>query len=160
MNRKAQPDLQHEGVTTNLLRVKSSATKKMTASIGLTAAPRAAATPLFNQDFHAELRKTLKRHEKACIRKLRVLQPNCCMQKALLPQSMHQVSGSQLSCDPSVQPNFQAELRKPCERHKRACLIAPCFAKSDKREMHLKGAKVHRPCKHDVQPRGVSKRRN
>ena len=35
----------------------------MIASVGLTAALRAAATPLFNQDFYAELRMTLKRHK-------------------------------------------------------------------------------------------------
>ena len=35
----------------------------MTASVGLTAALRAAATPRFNQDFHAELSKTLKMHK-------------------------------------------------------------------------------------------------
>ena len=58
---------------------KGNATTKMTASVGLTAALRAAATPLFNQDFHAELRKTLKRHKKPYICKLRMLQPNCCM---------------------------------------------------------------------------------
>ena len=78
---------------------KGSATKKMTASVGLTAALRAAATPLCNQDFHAELRKTLKRHEKPCIRKLRVLQPNCCMQKALLSQSMHKLRRPHDTCN-------------------------------------------------------------
>ena len=43
----------------------------MTASVGLTAALRAAATPLFNQAFYTELRKKLKRHKKPCIHKLR-----------------------------------------------------------------------------------------
>ena len=43
----------------------------MTASIGLTAALRAAATPLFNQDFYAEFRKIHKRHVRPWIRKQR-----------------------------------------------------------------------------------------
>ena len=53
----------------------------MIAIVGLTAALRAAATPLFNQDFYAELRMKLKRHKKPCIRKLGMLQPNCCCKK-------------------------------------------------------------------------------
>ena len=54
-----------------MLNVKSSATTKMTASIGLTAALRAAATPLFNQGFYAEFRKIHKRHVRPWIRKQR-----------------------------------------------------------------------------------------
>ena len=135
----------------------------MTASVGLTAALRAAATPLFNQDFHAELRKTLKRHEKPCIRKLRVLQPNCCMQKALLPQSMHQVSGSQLRCAqlrPLGSTKLSGWVEEAMREAQESLLDSTWLWKSSEREVHLKGADVQRTCKYDVQHWGASKRRN
>ena len=47
-----------------MLNVKSNATTKMTATIGLTAALRAAATPPFKQDCYAELRKIQKKHDR------------------------------------------------------------------------------------------------
>ena len=81
-----------------MLHIKGRAAKKMTASVGLTAALRAAATPLFNQAFHEELRKTFKRHKKPCIHKLRVLYPNYCMQKALLLALDLHTEGLQTIC--------------------------------------------------------------
>ena len=58
---------QTEVATTKLLHAKSNATTKRTSSLRLTAALRAAATPRFNQDFQAELRKPRERHKRACL---------------------------------------------------------------------------------------------
>ena len=64
---KALKEKATEGATTKLLHANSSTTTKKTSSLGLTAALRAAATPRFNQDFQAELRKPRERHKRACL---------------------------------------------------------------------------------------------
>ena len=91
----------------------SSATTKKTSSLGLTAALRAAATPRFNQDFHAELRKTLKRHKKpsqlgSTTNLLHVKRQ--CHQKDDSKCRAHSCAAR--SCDPSVQPRLLRRVEK------------------------------------------------